>query len=673
MKSLFATISRERVLLAFGTALLAVCFIYRVELAAAICFGSARPFNVQPEELSVWASLKSFGGDLLVVVLLTLVYLALKAWLRWRAPRLAATKTVFVFEVMVAGLALFVFALIVRAHYELIFELESGLTATVAVAALTMFTLKDFSHTFTTQDVVFLVTPFAVFGLALAGGRWLLRIYKPVFLFLAIVVLLAQFTSSGKNPAPELSVNPLEYFVGDALQAPLNRYFGKYFGKPNPYRNSFGLLPGAAQMRSIRLIDEAFVTSAENSPRPKRQPMRTPDGKPWNVLMFVLESTGSDYVFDTSSGGEVPMPFLQRMAGEGLQLTNHYTTCNSTPSAGFSIFTGLYPPPSHKVFSLQKDAAIPTVNRYLGSGYDYFLVQPPSLTYYFPTHLLLNNGFKELDSQETIPQTRENPTALACNEIDAVDFLLQRLDRAREPFFGIYWSFVPHYPYSDYGPEYRIRPDSQNKRDLYYNNLRTLDVQLRRVYEHLVQSGLAERTILIFVGDHGEAFGQHPGVWAHTFGGYSETYRTPMIFWQPKLIAPQVVSRPTSHVDILPTLLDLMGVPWNESKLQGESVLRESTRKYIFAMDAQADYVSIIDREMNKISLSVGIGTTMAFNDAKDPAEKLPLNEDGFPAQIDALLKFGNYQTQLISNYNAAVLSGRKFPPEADAQAGKPD
>jgi membrane-anchored protein YejM (alkaline phosphatase superfamily) len=146
-----------------------------------------------------------------------------------------------------------------------------------------------------------------------------------------------------------------------------------------------------------------------------------------------------------------------------------------------------------------------------------------------------------------------------------------------------------------------------------------------------------------------------------------------MIFWQPKLIAPQVVSRPTSHVDILPTLLDLMGVPWNESKLQGESVLRESTRKYIFAMDAQADYVSIIDREMNKISLSVGIGTTMAFNDAKDPAEKLPLNEDGFPAQIDALLKFGNYQTQLISNYNAAVLSGRKFPPEADAQAGKPD
>ena len=76
MKSLFATISRERVLLAFGTALLAVCFIYRVELAAAICFGSARPFNVQPEELSVWASLKSFGGDLLVVVLLTLVALA---------------------------------------------------------------------------------------------------------------------------------------------------------------------------------------------------------------------------------------------------------------------------------------------------------------------------------------------------------------------------------------------------------------------------------------------------------------------------------------------------------------------------------------------------------------------------------------------------------------------
>src|SRR5262249_31006342 len=147
------------------------------------------------------------------------------------------------------------------------------------------------------------------------------------------------------------------------------------------------------------------------------------------------------------------------------------------------------------------------------------------------------------------PGAHKDVTDLARNEIDTTDFLIKRLGQAREPFLGIYWSFIPHHPYSDYGPEFRVLPDITKKRNLYYNNLRALDVQLRRVFEELVKTGLAERTVLAFIGDHGQAFGQHPGVWAHSFGSYSEMYRAPAIFWQPKLVAPRVVQHPTSHAD----------------------------------------------------------------------------------------------------------------------------
>ena len=220
------------------------------------------------------------------------------------------------------------------------------------------------------------------------------------------------------------------------------------------------------------------------------------------------------------------------------------------------------------------------------------------------------------------PDRRPAPNGLARNELDSIDFLISRLDGAREPFLGIYWSFIPHYPYADYGPEFRIQP-GVTKKQAYYNNLRTLDTQLQRVYEHLVATGLADRTVLVIVGDHGEAFGQHPDVWAHTFGFYSEMFRTPMLFWQPKLISPRVIKFPTSHVDVVPTLLDILGFPYDASRIQGESVLRGTPRrKYIFSMDAHCDYISAISPQMIKVIIGFHENYFGAFNLAKDPGEK---------------------------------------------------
>jgi arylsulfatase A-like enzyme len=293
------------------------------------------------------------------------------------------------------------------------------------------------------------------------------------------------------------------------------------------------------------------------------------------------------------------------------------------------------------------------------------MVHPTEPAYWFPEFMFLNNGLREFDNMETLPPaSRAAPTDMARNEIDCMDFLQTRLDEVREPFLAVYWSFIPHYPYSDYGPEFRILPGN-NKQQLYYNNLRALDTQLQRIYEHLVETGVADRTVFVFVGDHGEAFEQHPGVWAHSFGSYSEMYRVPMLFWQPKLIAPQVIKFPTSHVDIVPTLLDVLGVPYDESKFQGESVLRGTPpRKYIFTMDAYADYVTAINQQLNKVSVCFNKDDVTAFNLAKDPGEKFPLNENRFQDQIGAVIKFRNYQSRMVDTYNQSILEGYQFPPK---------
>jgi arylsulfatase A-like enzyme len=153
--------------------------------------------------------------------------------------------------------------------------------------------------------------------------------------------------------------------------------------------------------------------------------------------------------------------------------------------------------------------------------------------------------------------------------------------------------------------------------------------------------------------------------WWDGLGSNSEMYRVPLLFWQPKLIVPQIIKFPTSHVDLVPTLLDLLGVSHDESKLQGESVLRGvPDRKYIFTMDAYAKYVTAINQQMNKVSVGFDQDDVTAFNLAKDPGEKIPLNEKSFQPQIDAIIKFRNYQSRMIDTYNQALIEGYQFPPK---------
>ena len=118
-------------------------------------------------------------------------------------------------------------------------------------------------------------------------------------------------------------------------------------------------------------------------------------------------------------------------------------------------------------------------------------------------------------------------------------------------------------------------------------------------------------------------------------------------------------------MDVTPTLLDILGFPYDESRFQGESVLRGTPRrKYIFTMDAHGEYISAISPKMDKVIIGFHQNYFGAFNLAKDPGEIFPLDEKRLWPQAEAIIKFRNYQSQMIEDYNQAILAGRTFPPE---------
>jgi len=243
-----------------------------------------------------------------------------------------------------------------------------------------------------------------------------------------------------------------------------------------------------------------------------------------------------------------------------------------------------------------------------------------------------------------------------------MSFFLDKLDEARRPFFAAYWSFIPHSPYSDYGANQLFQAVQPQKRREYYKNLRVLDQQLERAFDYLQERDLLKDTILFFVGDHGESFGQHAGCWGHSLGTFDEIYKTPAIFYQPKLFPPSEVTSNTSHVDVLPTLLDAMGIAFNPNLLSGESVLNKPRRKYVFTVSGLGDRISLVSNNLLKVSISFNKHEeAYAYDLAKDPGETVKLRGEDYPDELVALLKFRNYQSRIVEDYDQCLRSGGSF------------
>src|SRR5207244_13209034 len=87
----------------------------------------------------------------------------------------------------------------------------------------------------------------------------------------------------------------------------------------------------------------------------------------------------------------------------------------------------------------------------------------------------------------------------------------------------------------------------------------------------IVDQGAGARTRVVVTGDHGEALGDH-GEQTHGLFAYEATLRVPLIVYQPRRFQSRVVDDPVRHVDILPTILDAIGLTPSQG-LDGGSLL----------------------------------------------------------------------------------------------------
>ena len=95
----------------------------------------------------------------------------------------------------------------------------------------------------------------------------------------------------------------------------------------------------------------------------------------------------------------------------------------------------------------------------------------------------------------------------------------------------------------------------------YYALVEHLDYQLGRLIDYLEETGQRERTIIMFMSDHGECLGDHGLYWKGGFF-YECNVHVPLIFSCPGLIKEGLRSNALVELmDVAPTVLELTGIP----------------------------------------------------------------------------------------------------------------
>ncbi len=119
--------------------------------------------------------------------------------------------------------------------------------------------------------------------------------------------------------------------------------------------------------------------------------------------------------------------------------------------------------------------------------------------------------------------------------------------------------------YSGYGPAPAIsrtyERNEQRYRDLYYRLHAEVDGPIDRVRRAVTEGG-SDNAVLVRTADHGDLLGAHGGLHQKWFNLYDEATRVPFVIARigERSTEPRVVTAPTSHVDLVPTLLSAAGV-----------------------------------------------------------------------------------------------------------------
>ncbi|MCB9590396.1 MAG: sulfatase [Polyangiaceae bacterium] len=306
---------------------------------------------------------------------------------------------------------------------------------------------------------------------------------------------------------------------------------------------------------------------------------------------------------------------------------------------------------------------------------------------YFLGDTGINQGF---DAWKVFPRIVLNPAREgAVVDPKLADMLMEELgahakEKPDQRFFAWVHFMDPHFsyvrhpeqepfkgnPYADgvepIPPGTKLSDVGQGLRNQYDGEVLHTDAQIGRLLDYVDNQPWGKHTAVVLTADHGEAFGEHKSYFEHGFLLYDVTTRVPLMLRVPGVKARRIDTR-RSHVDVAPTLLELMGVPTPEG-LHGTSLVPElkgetapPQRDIVIDMpytDQSPRRRALIHGDL-KLIVTETDRQPLLFDLAKDPGEQQDLAGD--EARLAPMVKLYERLQQATPDFAAPRISKRQY------------
>ena len=322
-----------------------------------------------------------------------------------------------------------------------------------------------------------------------------------------------------------------------------------------------------------------------------------------NILMIAVDSLLSTHM-SLYGYPRLTTPHIDRFAEGGTVFENNFCPHVPTTSGYASMLTGRdcfgteVVALRHKGGLTKKIKTLPEILK--KSGYNTTCVGFSG-----------NPASRGFDTYLTFPgwgslEDGRSPKAQNLNDVFIPE--LQRLCRSKKPFFTMLRHMDPHSPYLPPEPYERMfyhgnECDPKNKsmkpvfdfkpfadyfktwvppgltdKDYviaqYDGAIAYMDACIATIFKTLESLGVLDNTIVVLNADHGETLYDHE-CWFDHHGIYDVTLRVPLVIRYPKKVpAGERVAGYTQHKDLVPTLLELAGIPRAGLKFDGQSVMQ---------------------------------------------------------------------------------------------------
>ncbi len=293
-----------------------------------------------------------------------------------------------------------------------------------------------------------------------------------------------------------------------------------------------------------------------------------------NIIFFVSESTPARYisVYDSSYNCT---PSLKKWRAISRQYENMYAHIPSTPNSMLSLLSGIYPMIDYRSALLEKiQLPKPSLPQLLSlSNWKTSLFFSSNLDYAGMRTYAAAQGFETIEDNRSIAcQNLFNTTK---SNIDGLDdscmvngYLNWLAKNQGSKTFSLLWTNQTHNPYYSNTNNPYSTNETLNR---YLNALHHTDQVFDKLMTSLQRSEQLNKTLVIFLADHGEAFNTHDQK-LHASRIYEENVHIPCIFYNPLLFNGSQEKKVYGMLDLAPTVAHILGID-KPSTWQGSSMV----------------------------------------------------------------------------------------------------